>query len=88
MLYHTIIKFFIKFPGEKIYQLAEKKKKKNKKEKKTTQTNEITKRFELTSWIKQKQPPEVFHKKGILKILQNLQENTRVRVSFLIKLRA
>ena len=37
---------------------------------------------------KQKQPPEVFHKKGILKNLQNSQENTCVRVSVLIKLQA
>ena len=31
----------------------------------------------------QKQPPEVF-----LEILQNSQENTRARVSFLVKLQA
>ena len=30
----------------------------------------------------QKQPPEVFNKKGVLKILKNSQENTCVRVSF------
>ena len=34
----------------------------------------------------QKQPPEVYYKKVILKILQNLQKNTWVEVSFLIKL--
>ena len=34
----------------------------------------------------QKQPPEVFYeKKCSLKISQNSQENTRARVSFLIK---
>ena len=32
--------------------------------------------------------PEVFHKKRVLKNLQNSQENTCVRVSFLIKLQA
>ena len=37
---------------------------------------------------KHKQPPEVFHKKGVLKNLQNSQENTCVRVSFLIKFQA
>ena len=37
---------------------------------------------------KHKQPPEVFHKKGVLKNLQNSQENTCVWVSFLIKLQA
>ena len=34
----------------------------------------------------QKQPPWVFYKKGVLKNLQTLQENTCPRVSFLIKL--
>ena len=34
----------------------------------------------------QKQTPEVFYKKGALKISQNLQENTCARVSFLVKL--
>ena len=34
------------------------------------------------------QPPEVFCKKGILEILQNSQENTCARVSFVIKLQA
>ena len=37
---------------------------------------------------KQKQPPEEFYKKGVLKILQYSQENTCVGVSFLIKLQA
>ena len=32
--------------------------------------------------------PEVFGKKGVLKISQNSQENTCTRVSFLIKLQA
>ena len=32
-----------------------------------------------------KQPPEVFYKKGVLKNLQNLQENICAGVSFLIK---
>ena len=36
----------------------------------------------------QKQPSEVFYKKVILKISQNLQKNTWVEVSFLIKLKA
>ena len=37
----------------------------------------------------QKQPPEVFYKKVVLKkIPQNSQENTRVRISFLIKVQA
>ena len=36
----------------------------------------------------QKQPPELFYKKGVLKVLQNSQENTCTRVSFLIKLQA
>ena len=34
---------------------------------------------------KQKQPPEVFYKKGVLKILQYSQENTCAWASFLIK---
>ena len=34
----------------------------------------------------QKQPPWVFYKKGVLKNVQTLQENTCPRVSFLIKL--
>ena len=33
----------------------------------------------------QKQPPEVFYKKGVLKSFENLQENTCGRVSFSIK---
>ena len=33
----------------------------------------------------QKQPPEVFYKKGVLKISQNSEENICARVSFLIK---
>ena len=36
----------------------------------------------------QKEPPEVFCKKGFLKYSQNSQENTCARVSFLIKLQA
>ena len=36
----------------------------------------------------QKQPLEVFCKKGVLEFLQYLQENTCARVSFLIKLQA
>ena len=32
--------------------------------------------------------PEIFCKKGVLEILQNSQENTGIRVSFLIKLKA
>ena len=36
--------------------------------------------------IRQKQPPEVFCKKGVVKISQNSQENTCARVSFLIEL--
>ena len=36
----------------------------------------------------QKQPQEVFYKKVFLKILQNSQENTCARVSFLTKLQA
>ena len=36
----------------------------------------------------QKQPPEMFYKKGVLEISQNSQENTCVRASFLIKLQA
>ena len=36
----------------------------------------------------QKQPPDVLWEKVCLKISQNVQENTRVRVSFLIKLQA
>ena len=34
----------------------------------------------------QKQPPEMFYKKNFLKFLQNSQENTCAKVSFLIKL--
>ena len=34
----------------------------------------------------QKQPPEVFCRKGVLRNLQNSQENTCARVSFLKKL--
>ena len=34
----------------------------------------------------QKQPPELFCEKGVLKISQNSQENTSVGVPFLIKL--
>ena len=37
---------------------------------------------------KEEQPPEVFHKKELLEILQNSQENTCARFSFLIKLQA
>ena len=33
----------------------------------------------------QRQPPEVFYKKGYLKISQNSQESTCARVSFFIK---
>ena len=36
----------------------------------------------------QKQPSEVFFKKSVLKISQNLQENTCARVSSIIKLQA
>ena len=36
----------------------------------------------------QNQPPEVFCKKVFLEILQNSQENTCARVSFLIKLQS
>ena len=32
--------------------------------------------------------PEVFYKKGVLKISQNLHQNTCPRVSFLIKMQA
>ena len=32
----------------------------------------------------QKQPPEVFYKKGFLNISQNEQKNTCIRVSFLM----
>ena len=35
----------------------------------------------------QKQPPEVFHKKMLLKIIQNSHKNTCIGVSFLIKLK-
>ena len=38
--------------------------------------------------LTQKQPPEVFCEKVFLEILQNSQENTCARVSFLIKLQA
>ena len=34
----------------------------------------------------QKQPPDVFYKKGVPKISQNSQENTCAKVSFFIKL--
>ena len=37
---------------------------------------------------KEEQPPEVFLKKEFLEILQNSQENTCARFSFLIKLQA
>ena len=36
----------------------------------------------------QKQPPEIFYKKGVLKNLAKFTGNTCARVSFLIKLQA
>ena len=39
----------------------------------------------MFSQYQQKQPPEVFYKKGVRKNFVNLQENTCARVSFLIK---
>ena len=49
--------------------------------------------FPLVDWkhrnkILQKQPLELFYKKGVLKNSQNAQENTCARVSFLIKLKS
>ena len=57
---------------------------KRKKEKKSSKSNCSDDNLLHFVEKKQKQPPEVFYKKGVPKISKKSQENTCTRVSFLI----